>query len=96
MARLYIGNLSSDTMESDLEELFGRVATVNSVEIVRHLRTGESRRCGYVQLGKSEDIEKIVSMMDGVKLLGRPIKVMRAFEPPEPPTLTDDPLPDKR
>jgi RNA recognition motif-containing protein len=96
MARLYIGNLSSDTMESDLEELFGRVATVASVEIIRHLRTGESRRCGYVQVDEGGDIEELVSLMDGVRLLGRRIKVMKAFEPPEPPSLPDNPRTDKR
>ena len=91
MARIYVGNISSDTMESDLEELFGKLGEVRSVEIVRHHRSGESRRFGYVEVADSARADEIVALADGVQLLGRPIKVMRAFEPPEPPTLSEEP-----
>ncbi len=48
--RLYIGSLSFDTTEDELRELFSRVGTVRSAEVIRDRYTGRSRGFGFVEM----------------------------------------------
>jgi RNA recognition motif-containing protein len=49
--RLYVGNLSFNTDESSLEQLFASVGPVASVHRVRDRETGQSRGFGFVEMG---------------------------------------------
>jgi RNA recognition motif-containing protein len=86
-SNLYIGGLSYDTSEQDLEtafEKFGRVASVKIITdrfafpffIAYTLRdSGRSRGFGFVQFEDSNDANDAVKDMDGAELDGRNISV---------------------
>lgn len=73
--KLYIGNLSFNTTENSLEELFGRYGTILSVKIIRDKITNQSRGFGFVELQNISDIEKLLSDLRGYNLDGRRIRV---------------------
>lgn len=73
--KLYIGNLSFNTTEKSLEELFGRYGTILSVKIIRDKITNQSRGFGFVELQNISDIEKLLSDLMGYNLDGRRIRV---------------------
>ncbi|MEO0480363.1 MAG: RNA-binding protein [Planctomycetota bacterium] len=79
--RLFVGNLSFDTMEDDLIEVFeqdGR--TVTSARIMTDRDTGRSRGFAFVEMASPEDAEAAVSSMDGYELDGRALRVNEAEE----------------
>jgi RNA recognition motif-containing protein len=87
--RIYIGNLSTDTTETDLRALFEPLGSVDAVVLKVHHRTGESLRFGLVDMPDQAEAERAIRALDGGEFLGRPIKVMPAFVRPEPPTLPE-------
>ncbi len=48
--RLYVGNLSFNTAEQELEALFATIGQVASVHLVRDRATGQSRGFGFVEM----------------------------------------------
>ena len=52
--RLYVGNLSFNTDESSLEQLFASVGPVASVHLVRDRQTGQSRGFGFVEMADAD------------------------------------------
>ena len=60
--RLYVGNLSYEATESDLEDVFKGIGEVNSVEIIYNPRTHKSKGYAFVEMKKMEDaIRSVVS-----------------------------------
>ena len=49
--KLYVGNLPYTAAEQDLQELFERVAPVESVTVMRDMATGRARGFGFVEMG---------------------------------------------
>ena len=79
--RLYVGNLSWNTMEDDLIAAFeqdGR--SVKSVRIITDRETGRSRGFGFVEMETQEDAQAAIDAMNGVELDGRPLRVNEAQE----------------
>ena len=52
--RLFVGNLSFNTAEPELEQLFASVGQVASVQLVRDRATGQSRGFGFVEMADAE------------------------------------------
>jgi cold-inducible RNA-binding protein len=52
--RLYVGNLSFNTEEQGLQDLFGSYGPVESVRLIRDQATGRSRGFGFVEMGDTE------------------------------------------
>lgn len=78
--KLYVGNLSFQTAESDLETKFGEFGTVTSVKIVKEFDTGRSKGFGFVEMETSQAAEECISNLDGKDFGGRDIKVNIAKE----------------
>jgi RNA recognition motif-containing protein len=75
--KLYVGNLSFDTTENDLDALFAEVGEVESVRIITDRDTGRSRGFGFVEMS-DEAGDKAISQFDGKELAGRALTVNEA------------------
>ena len=78
--KLYVGNLSFDTNETDLNELFSRSGTVESCRIITERETGRSRGFGFVEMSTSGEAQRAIQQFDGHDLKGRALKVNEARE----------------
>ena len=81
--KLYVGNLSFDTTQTELEAAFGAFGTVQSINLVTDRDTGRPRGFGFVEMGSDDEATAVVSALDGSDLDGRQIKVNEARERPQ-------------
>src|SRR6185436_4047903 len=73
--RLFVGNLSYQTMENDLQDYFGAAGQVSSVNLMMDKFTGKSRGFAFVEFSSSEEANKAVEMFHGKELQGRALTV---------------------
>ena len=76
--KLYVGNLSFNTSQQDLSELFGTVGTVESTNIIEDRETGRSRGFGFVEMSSKEEGNNAIAQMNGKEIDGRELKVNEA------------------
>ncbi|MEW5975693.1 MAG: RNA-binding protein [Acidobacteriota bacterium] len=77
--RIYVGNLSYQATEKDLEELFaGEGAKVESTKIISDFNTGKSRGFGFVEVSSREELERQVKRLNGYLFKGRNLVVSEA------------------
>ena len=76
--KLYVGNLSFTTSNSDLQELFASVGTVESASVVEDRDTGRSRGFGFVEMSSKEEGERAIDELNGKEIDGRELKVNEA------------------
>ncbi|MBV9242319.1 MAG: RNA-binding protein [Acidobacteria bacterium] len=76
--KLYVGNLSFNTTESDLENLFAEAGTVQSASIIEDRETGRSRGFGFVEMSSAEEAKAAIESFDGKEIDGRNLKVNEA------------------
>lgn len=76
--RLYVGNLSFDAVETDLQELFSGVGSVVEVEIVSNRHTQRSKGFGFVQMQTIEEAKRAVVELHDKEYLGRKLLVSGA------------------
>lgn len=77
-SKLYVGNLSFDTTEDELRELFSQAGTVNSVSIITDRNTGRSRGFGFVEMATAAEAQKAISTLNGQMLRDRELRVNEA------------------
>jgi RNA recognition motif-containing protein len=77
-SKLYVGNLSYDTSEGDLEAMFGHAGVVKSVQIIKDRDSGRSKGFGFVEMSSQEEAEKAISMFNGREVSGRALTVNMA------------------
>ncbi|MCA1961492.1 MAG: RNA-binding protein [Desulfomonile sp.] len=75
---IYVGNLSFDTVEAELRELFAAYGEVASVKIISDQFTGRSRGFGFVEMAVRDEGMKAVKELDSRDVGGRPLKVNEA------------------
>jgi RNA recognition motif-containing protein len=80
--RLFVGNLSYDTTEMSLRELFGQTGTVAEAKIVLDRETGRPRGFAFVQMGSEADAKAAIAALDGKDLDGRTLRVNEAQDRP--------------
>jgi cold-inducible RNA-binding protein len=73
--RLFVGNLSYQTAEQDLQDHFAAAGTVTSVNLMLDKFTGKSRGFAFVELSSSDEANKAVEMFHGKELGGRALTV---------------------
>ena len=74
--KLYVGNLSFETTEADLKELFGQAGSVETVRIITDRDTGRSKGFAFVEMQKGGD--KAIAEMNGKDFKGRALTVNEA------------------
>src|SRR5216117_1907896 len=74
-SRLFVGNLSYQTMENDLQEYFSQAGVVTSVNLMLDKFTGKSRVFAFIEFSTSEEANKAVEMFHGKDLQGRALTV---------------------
>jgi len=75
---LYVGSLSYETTEYDLEKLFSVSGRVTSVHLIVDLTTGEFKGCGYVRMSTEAEAKDAIDSLDGAMLIDRKITVSLA------------------
>ncbi len=76
--KLYVGNLSYNVDDKQLEEAFASAGTVESATVVMDKMTGRSRGFGFVEMANDDEAQKAIEAMDGKDLDGRALKVNEA------------------
>ncbi len=76
--KLYVGNLPYETGETDLQELFGRAGTVESVRVMRDQATGRARGFAFVEMSTDEEAQKAIHELHEFQLGGRGLTVNEA------------------
>lgn len=76
--KLYIGNLSYDTNEDALKELFAQAGAVASASVILDKMTGRSRGFGFVEMADDAGAAKAVETLNGYELDGRALVVNEA------------------
>ena len=75
--KMFIGNLSFQTTESDVRAAFEQYGTVESVAIIIDRDTGRSKGFGFVEMSE-EDANKAIAGLSGPQLDGRALTVNEA------------------
>jgi cold-inducible RNA-binding protein len=76
--KLYVGNLSFNTTNQDLNDLFGTVGTVQSSNIIEDRETGRSRGFGFVEMSSPQEGQAAIAEFNGKEIDGRTLKVNEA------------------
>ena len=74
-SRLFVGNLSYQTVERDLEEFFSQAGAVTSVNVMFDKFTGKSRGFAFVEMSTADEAARAVQMCNSKELQGRPLTV---------------------
>ncbi|MCA1950195.1 RNA-binding protein [Gracilinema caldarium] len=80
--KLYVGNLSYNTFEDSLRNLFSSYGNVESVKIITDRDTGYSKGFGFVEMSTDAEAQAAISATNGVEFDGRRLKVNEAMDKP--------------
>jgi RNA recognition motif-containing protein len=73
--RLFVGNLSYQTIENDLQEYFSQAGAVTSVNLMLDKFTGKSRGFAFVEFANAEEANRAVELFHGKEFQGRALTV---------------------
>ena len=74
-AKLFVGNLSFNITENDLEDAFAAHGTVVETNLMMDRATGRPRGFAFVTMGSPEEAQKAIDAMNGKELAGRALTV---------------------
>ena len=80
--KLYVGNLSYNTTEDGLRNLFSGFGTVASAKIIFDRENGNSKGFGFIEMSTEEEAEKAISGTNGHEFEGRQLRVNEAIDKP--------------
>ena len=75
---IYVGNLSYDVTEENLNAVFAEYGTVRRVQIPTDRETGRMRGFGFVEMESDAEEAAAIDALDGAEWLGRDLKVNKA------------------
>jgi RNA recognition motif-containing protein len=75
---IYVGNLSFDTSESDLQAAFASYGAVTSARIATDRDTGRARGFGFVEMSDQAESQAAIAGLNGTQLQGRTLTVNEA------------------
>jgi RNA recognition motif-containing protein len=76
--KLYVGNLSYNTSDSDLEQLFAAHGTVQSAQVIMDRDTGRSKGFGFVEMSSDAEAQAAIQALNGQQVEGRALTVNEA------------------
>ena len=74
-ARLFVGNLSFQTGENDLQDYFAQAGAVNSCNLMMDKMTGRSRGFAFIEFSTPDEAQKAIDMFHDKDFQGRKITV---------------------
>ena len=77
-SKLFVGNLSFNITENDLQDAFAAHGTVLETNLMMDRATGRPRGFGFITMGSPEEAEKAIAAMNGATLDGRNLTVNEA------------------
>src|SRR5215467_4455871 len=77
--KMYVGNLSFETTENDLQDLFEQHGAVNEVHLVMDRMTGKSRGFAFVTMNDDAQANAAMAAVNGQELNGRSLKISEAL-----------------
>jgi len=83
LKNIYVGNISFQTTEQDIDAAFSAYGQVDRVQIVKDRDTGQSRGFAFVEMPNNADADKAMAALNGADLSGRTLTVNEA-RPREP------------
>jgi len=75
---IYVGNLSSQVTEGDLQQAFEAFGEVTSARVIKDKFSGESRGFGFVEMPTKAEAESAISSLNEQELKGRALRVNEA------------------
>src|SRR3954452_11735256 len=81
--KLYVGNLPYSIGEAELQELFAKAGSVETVRVMRDMATGRARGFAFVEMATDEEAQKAVTEFNEYELGGRALAVNEARPKPE-------------
>lgn len=76
--KIYVGNLSFQMTDKDLNDLFAEFGTVESAQIITDRDTGRAKGFGFVQMTDEDAAEKAIQRLNGKEVKGRALTVNEA------------------
>ncbi len=75
---IYVGNLSFDATQDDINQVFAEYGTVKAVKVPTDRETGRVRGFAFVEMSGDAEEEAAISALDGAEWMGRTLKVNKA------------------
>jgi len=79
LKNIFVGNLSFNTTEDELRQLFAAYGQVDRISIMTDRDTGRSRGFGFVEMSNSEEGDKAIAALNGTQLGGRKLNINEAL-----------------
>jgi len=73
--KLYVGNLSFNSTQDDINDAFSAYGTVSSVNVITDRETGRPRGFAFVEMSNGSEAQAAMQGLDGKDLDGRSLKV---------------------
>ena len=80
--KLYVGNFPYETGEAELQDLFARAGTVETVKVMRDMATGRARGFAFVEMSSDDEAQKAIAELNEYQLGGRSLSVNEARPKP--------------
>ncbi len=75
---IFVGNLSKEVTEDDLQNLFSEFGTVRNVKVIKDLFSGESKGFGFLEIPGLAEAQKAINELNTRELKGKKITVNEA------------------
>ena len=75
---IFVGNLSFDSTEDDIRQLFNAFGTVERVNVITDRETGRSRGFGFVRMPNEDEARDAIEGLNGTELQGRTLTINQA------------------
>jgi cold-inducible RNA-binding protein len=76
--KLYVGNLTYETTDGDLQNMFTPHGAVQSAQVIMDRDTGRSKGFGFVEMDKGDEADAAISALNGHEVNGRALTVNEA------------------